>query len=54
MKNVLRDLHQVENEDGVVNPHRDEDYKPGPSGSLIQTQNLFETVSINNFVALVE
>lgn len=31
---------EVEDEDGVVDPHRDEDDEPGPTRSLIQTQNL--------------
>ncbi len=31
---------EVKDEDGVVDPHRDEDNEPGPTCSLIQTQNL--------------
>jgi len=36
---------EVEDEDAVVDPHRDEHDEPGPTGSLVKTEDL---MTINN------
>ena len=37
---------EVEDEDAVVDPHRDEDDEPGPTSSLVQTQNLSKKLEL--------